>query len=416
MQVQLDDEKDSRFPTEYKNLFNETVRAATSKVNRPWVLSAFRDNAGILEFGEDHEISFKVETHNHPSAIEPFGGANTGIGGVIRDVIGVSAKPIAATDILCFGPQDMQLENLPEGVLHPRRIASGVVSGIEDYGNKMGIPTVNGAVYYDEGYTANPLVFCGCVGLAPRDSLPRNVGDGDHIIVLGGRTGRDGLRGATFSSMMMDAQTGAVSGASVQIGAPIVEKGLVDVLMEARDPKLYTAITDCGAGGLSSAVGEMASECGGDVQLAEVPLKYPGLAPWEIWLSEAQERMVIAVPSEHLDALAKICDRYEVEMTDIGTFNFSGRLVVKYEDQVVLDLENHFLHEGLPQRKLDAQIRVPLQPTGEAKAVDYPETNSKARLLALLAHPNIRSKEDVIRVYDHEVQGGTVVKPLTGPA
>lgn len=416
VQVKLDDEKDNRFQAEYKNLFNETIRAATSKVNRPWVLSAFRDNAGILEFGEEHEISFKVETHNHPSAIEPFGGANTGIGGVIRDVIGVSAKPIAATDILCFGPQDMQLEDLPDGVLHPRRIASGVVSGIEDYGNKMGIPTVNGAVYYDEGYTANPLVFCGCVGLAPRDSLPRNVGDGDHIIVLGGRTGRDGLRGATFSSMTMDAQTGAVSGASVQIGAPIVEKGLVDVLMEARDQKLYTAITDCGAGGLSSAVGEMASECGGDVQLAEVPLKYPGLAPWEIWLSEAQERMVIAVPSEHLDALAKICDRYEVEMTDIGTFNFSGRLVVKYEDQVVLDLENHFLHEGLPQRKLDAQIRVPLQPTGTAKAVNYPETASKARLLALLAHPNIKSKEDVIRVYDHEVQGGTIVKPLTGPA
>lgn len=417
VQVEKEDAGDQRFPQVYQHLFNQTVRDATKVLDKPWVLSAFRDNAGILVFGDQFEISFKVETHNHPSAIEPFGGANTGIGGVIRDVIGVSAKPIAATDVLCFGPQDQPLHTLPEGVLHPRRIASGVVSGIEDYGNKMGIPTVNGAVYYDPGYTANPLVFCGCVGLAPRGSHPRQVEDGDHIIVLGGRTGRDGLRGATFSSMTMDAQTGEVSGASVQIGAPIVEKGLVDVLMEARDLHLYHAITDCGAGGLSSAVGEMASECGGEVQLANVPLKYPGLAPWEIWLSEAQERMVIAVPAENLSALQKICDRYQVEMTDIGTFNFSGRLVVSYQDQVVLDLDNHFLHEGLPQRKYAALIRNPQFQTGWADpALIYPVEQAQERLLALLGHPNIASKEKVIRVYDHEVQGGTVVKPLTGLA
>jgi phosphoribosylformylglycinamidine synthase len=413
--VQQDGQKDERFPDEYDHLFNQTVRAATRDVNADWVLSAFRDNAGIIAFDDELELSFKVETHNHPSAIEPFGGANTGIGGVIRDVIGVSAKPIAATDILCFGPQDTELRDLPAGVLHPRRIKSGVVAGIEDYGNKIGIPTVNGAIWYDPGYTANPLVFCGCVGLAPRNSNPRAVHFGDHIIVLGGRTGRDGLRGATFSSMTMDAQTGEVSGASVQIGAPIVEKGLVDVLTLARDRKLYNAITDCGAGGLSSAVGEMASECGGDVQLAQVPLKYPGLAPWEIWLSEAQERMVVAVSAEKLAALQALCDLYDVEMTDIGTFNDSGRTRVFYQDQKILDLDNHFLHEGLPQRHYQALVRSPQYAAGWRNPHSHEvSVNIAQTLLGLLAHPNIASKESVIRVYDHEVQGGTVVKPLSG--
>ncbi len=193
------------------------LKSATDQINAPWVRSAFVDNAGILDFDEEHEVSFKVETHNHPSAIEPFGGANTGVGGVIRDILGVSAKPIAATDILCFGPADLDPKQLPEGVLHPRRIRSGVVAGVQDYGNKIGIPTVNGAILYDEGYTANPLVFCGCVGLAPkgRHAAMREPQPEDRVIVLGGRTGRDGLRGATFSSMTMDAQTGEVAGASV---------------------------------------------------------------------------------------------------------------------------------------------------------------------------------------------------------
>lgn len=405
----------TRFKPKFQNLFNETIRAATNSINADWVLSAFKDNAGIIIFDNNLELSFKVETHNHPSAIEPFGGANTGIGGVIRDVIGVSAKPVAATDVLCFGPQDTSISDLPSGVSHPRRIQTGVVAGIEDYGNKMGIPTVNGAVWYDPGYTANPLVFCGCVGLAPRGSHPDSVVSGDHVVVLGGRTGRDGLRGATFSSMTMDAQTGEVSGASVQIGAPIVEKGLVDVLMQARDKNLYHAITDCGAGGLSSAVGEMASKSGAEIQLSHVPLKYPGLAPWEIWLSEAQERMVVAVADENMAALQTLCDLYEIEMTDIGKFTNSGRLVVRYGDRVVLDLENHFLHDGLPQRHYQAVIRKTEFESGwknsqsKEHLVDFEQV-----LLDLLAHPNIASKERIIRVYDHEVQGGTVVKPLSG--
>ena len=389
------------------------IRAATEQINAPWVRSAFVDNAGIIDFDDEYEVSFKVETHNHPSAIEPFGGANTGVGGVIRDVMGVSAKPIAATDVLCFGPQDLDPQLLPEGVLHPRRIQSGVVAGVQDYGNKIGLPTVNGAILYDEGYTSNPLVFCGCVGLAPKNSHPRRPQPNDRVIVLGGRTGRDGLRGATFSSMTMDAQTGEVAGASVQIGDPITEKGTIEVILRARDLKLYTAITDCGAGGFSSAVGEMASTCGGDVDLKLVKLKYPGLAPWEIWLSEAQERMVLAVPVSNLAALQSICDTFDVELTDIGAFNASGHLSVRYGDQVVLDLANEFLHEGLPRRSLIAVSGQQSAVSGQSSRVTQP-SNYNAALLALLASPNIASKANVIHLYDHEVQGGTVVKPLTG--
>jgi phosphoribosylformylglycinamidine synthase subunit PurSL len=387
------------------------IRAATDKIAAPWVRSAFVDNAGIIDFDDEYEISFKVETHNHPSAIEPFGGANTGTGGVIRDVLGVSAKPIAATDVLCFGPQDLDPKKLPAGVLHPRRIRSGVVAGIQDYGNKIGIPTVNGAIIYDEGFTANPLVFCGCVGIAPKNSHPSAPQLGDHVIVLGGRTGRDGLRGATFSSMTMDAQTGEVAGASVQIGDPITEKGLIEVLVRARDQKLYNAVTDCGAGGLSSAIGEMAKDIGVDVDLKQVRLKYPGLAPWEIWLSEAQERMVFAVPESHKADLQKLCDIFDVELTDIGVFTGTKHVVVRYDGHVVLDLANDFLHDGMPRRELPAVISdVPPALKGEGEG----RRDLNQVLLELLSHPNIASKADVIRIYDHEVLGGTVVKLLTG--
>lgn len=390
------------------------LRAATEKINAPWVRSAFVDNAGIIDFDDEYEISFKVETHNHPSAIEPFGGANTGVGGVIRDVLGVSAKPIAATDVLCFGPANVNPKTLPNGVLHPRRIRSGVVAGIQDYGNKIGLPTVNGAIVYDEGYTANPLVFCGCVGLAPKGKHPRTPQAGDHIIVLGGRTGRDGLRGATFSSMTMDAQTGEVAGASVQIGDPITEKGLIEVIVRARDAGSYHAITDCGAGGLSSAVGEMASANGGEVDLSRVKLKYPGLAPWEIWLSEAQERMVLAVPPESIERLQATCATFDVEMTDIGTFNATGHLRVYAGEKLVLDLANEFLHEGIPQKQLAAYIRRQTTETPFTLHASRFTPNFNEILLKLLAHPTIASKAGIIRVYDHEVQGGTVVKPLTG--
>lgn len=402
--------------TKLNSIIKTCLKSATEKIAAPWVLSAFVDNAGIIEFDDEHEISFKVETHNHPSAIEPFGGANTGVGGVIRDVLGVSAKPIAATDVLCFGPQDLHPASLPEGVLHPRRIQSGVVAGVQDYGNKIGIPTVNGAILYDEGYTANPLVFCGCVGIAPKGKHRKNPQPGHRVIVLGGRTGRDGLRGATFSSMTMDAQTGEVSGASVQIGDPITEKGLIDVITRARDLGLYSDITDCGAGGLSSAAGEMASQIGAEIELKNVRLKYPGLAPWEIWLSEAQERMALAVPPDRIPALQALCDTFNTELTDIGAFTGDGKLVVRYDGKIVLELDNAFLHDGIPQRRLSAVI--PVRPAAALPVVQQTEQENgiTGKLLNLLSHPNIASKAAVIRIYDHEVQGGTVIKPLTGAA
>src|SRR5215216_2592363 len=371
------------------SLIKTYLKSATDKINAPWVISAFVDNAGIIDFDDEFEISFKAETHNHPSAVEPFGGANTGVGGVIRDILGVSAKPIANTDILCFGPQDLNPNSLPEGVLHPRRIQSGVVAGVQDYGNKIGIPTVNGAILYDEGYTANPLVFCGCVGIAPKGKHRKNPKIGDHIIVLGGRTGRDGLRGATFSSMAMDAQTGEVSGASVQIGDPITEKGLIDVIVRARDLDLYNDITDCGAGGLSSAVGEMASNIGCEVELTHVRLKYPGLAPWEIWLSEAQERMVLAVAPENTAALQTLCDTFDTELTDIGAFTGDGRLVVRYGENIVVDIDNDFLYEGIPQRHLKAIIKTPIF---DNRIFEKRVSNIKQGLLSLLSSPTSPAK------------------------
>lgn len=390
-------------------LLKTFIRAATERIAAPWVRSAFTDNAGIVDFDGVHEVSFKVETHNHPSALEPFGGANTGVGGVVRDIIGVSARPIANTDVLCFGPQDLPFASLPLGVLHPRRVCSGVVAGIEDYGNKMGIPTVNGAILFDPGYTANPLVYCGCVGIAPQGRHRSSPRPGDRVVVIGGRTGRDGLHGATFSSAELTHATGSVAAGAVQIGNPITEKLVLEAVLAARDRGLYSAITDCGAGGLSSAVGEMARVLGATIQLERVPLKYQGLTPWEIWLSESQERMVLAVPPEHLEEVLALCRARDVEATDIGTFRTDGRLLVRYGEQTVADLPTHLLHEGLPRRTLRAVWRRqaladPALPPADAAEV----------LLRLLAHPDVASKEAVIRRYDHEVQGGTALKPLVG--
>ena len=405
-------------------LLRTYIRAATEALNKPWVRSAFVDNAGIVAFDDRFDLAFKVETHNHPSALEPFGGANTGVGGVVRDILGVSARPIANTDVLCFGPANLPEAEVPAGVLHPRRIADGVIHGVEDYGNKMGIPTVNGAVLYHPGYTANPLVFCGCLGILPRDSHPSKPEPGDYIVVVGGRTGRDGLRGATFSSMEMDQATGQIAGSAVQIGHPIHEKQTLEVILRARDENLYSAITDCGAGGLSSAVGEMAKDVGARIQLDTVPLKYPGLRPWEIWLSEAQERMVLAVPPDKWDALKTICDGQDIEAVQIGQLESTERLKLFYEDKPVADVSMEFLHDGIPRRKLKAtfDFGLPIADFGLSGAqfkIENPKSkiaDLRSVLLALLAHPNIRSKEQVVRRYDHEVQGGGAVKPLVGVA
>ncbi len=391
-------------------LLHTYLRAATEKLGREWVLSAFVDNAGIIAFDDEFEVSFKLETHNHPSALEPFGGANTGVGGVIRDILGVSARPIANTDVLCFGPLDMPHEEMPGGILHPRRIARGVVAGIEDYGNKMGIPTVSGAILYDPGYAANPLVYCGCVGLARRGQHRRDPQPGDLCVAIGGRTGRDGIHGATFSSAELTHETGETVGSVVQIGDPITEKAMMEAVMIARDEGLYTAITDCGAGGFSSAAGEMGKETGVEIELQDVPLKYPGLRPWEIWLSEAQERMVLAVPPQHLPRLKEICDGLDVELTVIGRFTGDGRLRVRYGGKVCADMDMDFVHDGWPRPNLRAEWTPPNLPPPP-----IPDRQSLTPiLLRMLSNPDVASKEPVIRRYDHEVQGATVIKPLVG--
>ena len=397
-------------------LLKQYIMRATEQVKRPWVVSAFSDNAGIVRFTDSQDIAFKVETHNHPSAIEPFGGANTGVGGVIRDVLGVSAQPIACTDILCFGPPDTLAEELPSGLLSSRRISSGVVNGVRDYGNKMGIPTVNGAILYHSGYIYNPLVFCGCLGILPHGSHPSQVQPGDHIVVLGGRTGRDGIHGATFSSGEMSSEINAQAGSAVQIGAPITEKKVTDVIIQARDRRLYHAITDCGAGGFSSAIGEMGAKTGAQVELARAPLKYQGLAPWEIWLSEAQERMVLAVPHEHLAELLEICATEEVEASILGTFTNDHRLTVTYDGQPAADMDMEFLHEGRPDKILEAVWVRPNDENIDTSPATGDAPTFSSILLALLRHPTIASKEAVVRRYDHEVQGATVLKPLVGRA
>jgi len=396
------------------NLLKSTIARATRELDKDWCISVFEDNAGIIEFDDEFGISVKVETHNHPSAIEPYGGAATGIGGCIRDTIGtgLAAKPIANTDIFCFAPPDRTLESLPAGVLHPRRVMKGVVGGVRDYGNRMGIPTVNGAILFDDRYLGNPLVFCGSIGIIPRDQCFGKAKPGNLVMVVGGRTGRDGIHGATFSSGEMTHEHEGLFSHAVQIGNPIVEKKMLDTLLQARDENLFVAITDCGAGGLSSAVGEMGEELGVVVHLEKVPLKYNGLNYTEIWISEAQERMVIAVEPENLERIQNIFAAEDVEAVVIGKFGNEKCLDLLYDDQSVGSLDMEFLYNGLPKyiRKATWHRRETPEPQLLEKS-DY-----TADLLRILSHYNVASKEWVIRQYDHEVQGTSVVKPLVGEA
>ncbi|MFH1259449.1 MAG: phosphoribosylformylglycinamidine synthase subunit PurL [Elusimicrobiota bacterium] len=393
------------------DLLKQTIVKVTKDLNKAWCISVFKDNAGIIEFDENCALAFKVETHNHPSALEPYGGAGTGIGGVIRDILGVGlgAKPILNTDVFCFARPDYPREKLPAGVLHPKRIFKGVVAGVRDYGNRMGIPTANGAICFDDDFLGNPLVYCGTLGLIPNDKCFKKVAPGDLILAIGGRTGRDGIHGATFSSLELSAETDV---AAVQIGNPIVEKKVTAALLAARDKNLYRAVTDCGAGGFSSAVGEMAEEIGAKVYLDKAPLKYAGLLPWEIWVSEAQERMVFAVPPENLAAFMKILDQEDVEGTVIGEFGNNDRLQLFYANELVADLDIHFLHDGLPRLTLKAVKKERTFPEPQ-----LPEReNLTEELKNVLSQPSVASKEWVIRQYDHEVQGATILKPLTGVA
>jgi phosphoribosylformylglycinamidine synthase II len=408
------------------NLLKETIFFATQEIRRrlgpdDWCVSVFEDNAGVVKFNDQYHVCFKVETHNHPSALEPYGGANTGLGGVIRDPLGtgLGAKPICNTDVFCFAPPDTPAETLPPGVLHPLKVLKGVVAGVRDYGNRMGIPTVNGAVCFDDRYLANPLVFCGTVGLIPVDRALKEPKAGDLIVALGGRTGRDGIHGATFSSAKLTAESETVSGGAVQIGNAITEKKLMDVLLQARDSGLYHAVTDCGAGGFSSAVGEMGEHLGATVHLDQAPLKYEGLSYTEIWISESQERMVLAVPPDNWPTLQALCAGEDVEATVIGHFEATGRLRLFYRNQPVADLNMDFLHGGRPAVTRKAvwpgSELTPGSKRGTRELTPPPRpADFNDILLRILASPNVCSKEWIIRQYDHEVQGSSVIKPLVG--
>jgi len=397
---------------EIDNLLKSTIAKATYDLNKPWCVSVFHDNAGIISFDDEHDVCFKVETHNHPSALEPFGGANTGIGGVLRDTMGtgLGAKPICNTDIFCFAPPDYPAERLPAGTLHPKRIMKGVVGGVRDYGNKMGIPTVNGTIIFDEHFVGNPLVYCGNVGIIPRGKEQKKVHTGDLIVAVGGRTGRDGIHGATFSSGELTSESEVVSSGAVQIGNPIQEKKVLDVQLKARDEGLYHAVTDCGAGGFSSAVGEMGEQTGARVDLDKAPLKYQGLSYMEIWISESQERMVFAVPPSRIQRFLDLFASEDVEATVIGEFTDTGRLELFYHGTPVCDLDMRFMHDGIPKITKQAIWSAPQTQEPEWIAAD----DLTPDLKAVLGHWNICSKEWVVRQYDHEVQGGSVVKPFVG--
>jgi len=401
----------------FNNMLKETIFQATVEIRErlgddDWCLSVFKDNAGVVEFDENQSVCIKVETHNHPSAIEPYGGANTGLGGVIRDPMGtgLGARPVCSTDVFCFARPDYPASELPPGTLHPRAVMQGVIAGVRDYGNRMGIPTVNGAVYFDDRYLGNPLVYCGNVAMIPNGKCEGNMQPGDLIVAVGGRTGRDGIHGATFSSAELTEDSESISGGAVQIGDPVTEKMVLDVLLQARDRDLYTAITDYGAGGFSSAVGEMGEDTGAEVWLDRCPLKYPGLSYTEIWISEAQERMVLAVPESNCDEFLQLCESEGVEATVIGRFTDTHELVLKYDDEEVGRISMEFLHDGRPPVVRDATYRIP----AETRCVLPKRNRWDDDLKSILGSANVASKEWIIRQYDHEVQAGSVIKPLVG--
>jgi phosphoribosylformylglycinamidine synthase II len=392
------------------NLFKETIVKATKELNKKWCLSVFKDNAGVVKLNDKNTwaLAFKVETHNHPCAVEPYGGAETGVGGVIRDILGVGlgAKPVVNTDTFCFAPPGHK-KNLPSSALPPERIFRGVVSGVRDYGNRMGIPTASGNIWFDKGYMLNPLVFVGTAGVMPTWAIKKEVKPGDLIVSAGGRTGRDGIHGATFSSADLEEEAFT---SAVQIGHPLNEKKVLDALLIARDKKLYRGVTDCGAGGFSSAIGELGADCGVRVHLEKALLKDKNILPWEIWVSESQERMIFAVPPAKLSEFKRIFASQECEVCVLGKFTNTNRLEVFYNDESVIDLDMDFLHNQNPLIEKKA-VWNDIKVSKKTKK----QTLKPAQILkSALSHLNTCSRENVIRQYDHEVQAGIAVKPLGG--
>ena len=398
---------------EIQSLLKSFIMKATEEIEADWCISVFTDNAGIIKFDDRYGLAVKVETHNHPTALDPYGGAGTGSGGVFRDVMGVGAKPILSTDNLFFGSLDISLDKLPRGVMHPKRLLKGSVSGIRDYGNKMGIPTANGSIGFHKDYLGNPLVYAGCVGILPLKKYVRNHQTGDLVVLVGGKTGRDGIHGVTFASETLTYESEVIASSAVQIGNPLEQKRVLDALLKARDHEaepLYSAITDCGGGGLSSAIGEMGKDLGVEVNLEKVPLKYDGLLPWEIWISESQERMLLAVPPKNIEKMKEIFDLDNSDLSVIGQFTDSKTLVLTYHDEIVCNLSMEFLHKGIPKVHRNATEYPCIEKTINLE--DIESYNKDLRLI--LAHPMVASKAWIIRQYDHEVQANTITKPLQG--
>ena len=398
------------------SLFNTYIKGTTDEISKgvDWLLSVFHDNAGVVKLTEDWSLVMKVETHNSPSALDPYGGALTGIVGVNRDPLGtgMGARLIFNTDVFCFAPPT-NFGELPPRLLHPKRIFRGVHRGVKDGGNESGIPVVNGTILFDERYKGKPLVFCGTGGVMPstvagKPSHEKTVLPGDLIVMVGGRIGKDGIHGATFSSAELTEESPATA---VQIGDPITQKLMVDFLLEARDLGLYRCITDNGAGGLSSSVGETAVKSGGaELHLERAPLKYEGLAPWEILLSEAQERMTLAVSPDRIDEFKELSSRRGVESTVLGNYTDSGHFHVLYDGKTIGYLDMEFLHDGLPRMELVAKWQRPLH-----EEPDFPPPAELTSVLEeILSRLNVCSKESWVRQYDHEVQGGSAVKPFVG--
>jgi phosphoribosylformylglycinamidine synthase subunit PurSL len=398
------------------SLFATYVKATTDEVGKTidWLVSVFHDNAGIIRFDDEWNFALKAETHNSPSALDPYGGAITGIVGVNRDVLGagMGCKCILNTDVFCFASPFYDAA-IPPRLFHPRRVLRGVHQGVKDGGNQSGIPDVNGAIVFHERFLGKPLVFCGTGGMIPaivagKPSHEKGAQPGDRIVMTGGRIGKDGIHGATFSSEELHAGSPATA---VQIGDPITQKKMADFIIEARDLGLFTCITDDGAGGLSSSVGEMARVPGGcEIHLERAPVKYAGLAPWEIFLSEAQERMTVSVQPDKLDAFMDLAKRRAVEATDLGAFTASGLLECYYDGKRIAALDMEFLHEGVPKMCLKAQWTPPA-PEPEI-AIEEPDLT--AALKAVLGSLNVCSKETFVRMYDHEVLAQSVLKQFQG--
>lgn len=407
-------------------LYKTYIKAATAEIRKKKgkkdiCVSVFIDNSGAIEFDKGYLITHKVETHNSPSSLDPFGGAITGVVGVNRDALGfgLGAKPIANVYGFCFADPDDKSEffrdaGLTDKLLPARRIMDGVIEGINTGGNQSGIPTPQGFLYFDNRYRGKPLVFCGTVGLIPkkiqdRQSHIKKAKNGDYIVMIGGRVGIDGVHGATLAS---EALTLGSPSSAVQIGDPITQKKLSDVLIrEARDLNLYSSITDCGGGGLSSSVGEMAKESGGcRVYLDKVPLKYPGLDPWQIWISESQERMILAIPKAKFKRFKKLMESRGVETTIIGEFTASDKCQLFYKNKLVMDLDMEFLHNGLPKiNQKSTYVQSKSKSPKIIRKSDYSQD-----LLDLLSRKSLASFEFISSQYDHDVQGGSVLKPLIG--